>query len=202
LTFIGKGVAIKMIDFGTTLAVLKKNETFWLEHDTSGIPDHLLRIISLLADSTILASPQTDIFQVYRRGLAFFEGANAKVLKVVSTTVGAPEADKLLNKLAADQVPMHLVLTDDLLRHGIEHANLVEVQRTLGKRCVVSVLRHDPRLTIAITDSAMVLALPRAGEVIDISHVLLGQSSEAIAWGTALFNHYAETAKHVSWRNS
>ena len=102
LTFIGKGVALKMIDFGTTLAFLKKSETFWLEHNTSGIPDHLLGMISLLSDSTILASPQTDIFQVYRRGLEFLESGKVKELKVVSTTVGAPESDKLLNKLAAD----------------------------------------------------------------------------------------------------
>ena len=189
-----------MIDFGTTLAFLKKSETFWLEHNTSGIPDHLLGMISLLSDSTILASPQTDIFQVYRRGLEFLESGKVKELKVVSTTVGAPESDKLLNKLAADLVPMHLVLTEDMLRYSIEHANLVDVQRILGKRCVVSALRHDPKLTIAITDSAMVLALPRTGDVIDVSHVLLGQSSEAIAWGTALFNHYAEAAKRVRWR--
>jgi predicted transcriptional regulator len=44
----------------------------------------------------------------------------------------------------------------------------------------------------------MVLVLPRAGEIIDISNALVGQGREAITWGAALFNHYAEAAKRVS----
>ena len=195
LTFIGKGVALKMIDFGTTLAVLKKHENFWLEHDTSGIPDNLLGMLKLLSDATLLASPLTDVFQAYRRGLALFQGA--KVLKVVAT-IGVPEARPFLNKLAADQVPFHLVLPEDLLRESTVRRDLAEVQHTLGKRCTLSVLKHDPKLCIAATNSVMVLALARADGAIDISHALLGQSRDAVTWGAALFNHYAQAAKRVS----
>ncbi len=179
-------------------AVLQKHENFWLKHDTSGIPDHLLGMMLLLSDSMILESSQADVFQVYRRGVAFFEDANVKVFKAVTTTVGIPEAATFLNKFAADQIPVHLVLAEDMLRDSDAHANLVQVQRTLSKRCKLSVLRHDPKLTIVVTDSVMVLVLPRTGEIIDISNALVGQSREAITWGTALFNHYAKAAKRVS----
>jgi predicted transcriptional regulator len=195
LTFIGKGVALKMIDFNIMAAVLQKHENFWFEHDTSGIPDHLIGMLILLSDCTILASPLTDVFQAYRRGLALFQGA--KVFKVV-VTIGVPEASPFLNKLAADQVPIHLVLPEDLLRESTVRRDLAEVQRTLGKQCTLSVLKHDPKLCIAATDSVMGLALPQADGAIDISHVLLGQSKDAVTWGTALFNHYAHAAKRVS----
>jgi predicted transcriptional regulator len=147
LTFIGRGFALKMIDLVTMATVMKKHENFWLKHDTSGIPDHLLGMMLLLSDSIILESPPVDIFQVYRRGVAFFEDTNVKVFKAVTTNVGIPEAATFLNKFAADQIPIHLVLAEDILRDSAVHANLVNVQRTLGKRCELSVLRHDPKLT-------------------------------------------------------
>ncbi|MHC1574000.1 MAG: hypothetical protein ACXQTJ_06120, partial [Candidatus Syntropharchaeales archaeon] len=51
LTRIGEIVASNLINFTNALDVLKKHESFWLEHDISGIPEHLLGKIGCLSDS-------------------------------------------------------------------------------------------------------------------------------------------------------
>ena len=101
LTFIGRAVALKIIDLSTMMGVLNEHATFWNRHDTSGIPDHLLGMMLLLRDSTVLASSEADTFEAYRCGFAFFEGANA--FRFVSAAA-MPDAARFLNKFAHDRV--------------------------------------------------------------------------------------------------
>jgi predicted transcriptional regulator len=42
------------------MGVLNEHATFWIRHDTSGIPDHLLGMMLLLRDSTVLVSSRAD----------------------------------------------------------------------------------------------------------------------------------------------
>ena len=45
LTKIGEVIALKLSDFIDAIGVLKKHEDFWLTHDLSGIPPHLIEKI-------------------------------------------------------------------------------------------------------------------------------------------------------------
>lgn len=128
LTFIGRAVALKIIDLSTMMGVLNEHERFWIQHDTTGIPDYLLGMMLLLRDSTVLASSEADVFEAYRCGFAFFEGANA--FRFVSAAA-MPDAARFLNKFASDRVSLQLVLTDDLLDALIERAGIARVAKTL-----------------------------------------------------------------------
>jgi len=127
LTFIGRAVALKIIDLSTMMGVLNEHERFWIQHDTTGIPDYLLGMMLLLRDSTVLASSEADIFEAYRCGFAFFEGANA--FRFVSAAA-MPDAARFLNKFASDRVSLQLVLTGDLLDALIERAGIARVAKT------------------------------------------------------------------------
>jgi len=195
LTFFGRGVALKIIDLCTMMRVLKEHETFWVQHDTTDIPDHLLGMMLLLRDATVLTSSPIDIFEAYRQGIALFEGVNA--FKFVSA-VGIPDAERFLNRFASHQVPLQLVLTEDLLHALIESADLAHVAKTLGERCQLYVLRHAPKLTLALSDSIMALLLARLDGSIDFTNALLAQSKDGVTWGAVLFNHYVQASEMVS----
>ena len=192
LTFMGRAVALKTIDLSTMMGVLKEHETFWVGHDTSGIPDHLLGMMLLLRDSSVFVSSQADPFEACQRGIAFFEGANA--FRSVSAVL-MPNAAHFLNTFASNGVPLQLVLTDDLLDELIEHADLVRAAKTLGKLCQLYVLRHEPRLTLAVSDNNMALMLARWDGLIDPDNVLVARSKDAVIWGVALFNHYVAASE-------
>jgi predicted transcriptional regulator len=195
LTFIGRAVTLKIIDLRTMMGVLNEHETFWVGHDTSGIPDHLLGMMLLLRDSTVFVSSQADFREAFQRGIAFFEGANA--FRFVSAAQ-MPDAAHFLNTFASDGVPLQLVLTDDLLDELIEHADLARVAKTLGERCQLYVLRHDPKLTLALSDKIMTLMLARLDGPIDLASTLVARSKDGVIWGTALFNHFAQASEMVS----
>jgi predicted transcriptional regulator len=195
LTIIGRAVALKIIDLSTMMGVLKEHETFWVRHDTSGIPDHLLGMMLLLRDSTVLVSSEADVFEAYRRGIALFEGA--KAFRIVSAAA-MPDAARFLTKFASHRVPLQLVLAGDLLDALIEHADLARVAKTLGERCQVYVLRHDPKLTLALSDSIMALMLAGLDRPMDVSNTLVARSKDGVTWGPVLFNHYVEASEMVS----
>jgi len=195
LTFVGRAVALKIVDLSSMMGVLNEHETFWLSHDTCGIPDHLLGMMLMLRDSTLVVSSEADVFEAYRRGIAFFEGANA--FRFVSAAV-MPDAARFLNKFASDRVLLQLALTEDLLDALLERADLARVAKTLGERCQVYVLRHDPKLTLALSDNMMALMLASLYGSMDVSNTLVARSKDGITWGTVLFNHYVRASEMVS----
>jgi predicted transcriptional regulator len=195
LTMLGKAVAIKMLDVTSMMDVLERYDTFWLSHDTSGIPDHLLGMMLLLRDSTLLSSTSTNLLEVYRKGAEFFE--SAKSFRFFGSAM-MPEAARFLNKFAADKLPLHLLVTSDLLLALIEQADLERVAQALGERCRVYELKHDPKLSLALSESAMVLMLNHVGGMLDINTALVSQSADSILWGTTLFNHFKKSAGKVS----
>lgn len=194
LTVLGRAVAIKIHDTSSMMDVLKRYETFWLNHDTGVIPDHLLGMMGLLRDSMLLSSTPTDILEVYRKGTEFLEGA--KSFRFVGSAM-MPEAARFLNKFAADKVPLELLVTSDLLLALIERADLARVAKALGERCHVYELKHDPKLSLALSDSVMILMLRRVGGMLDIDRALVSRSTDSISWGTTLFNHFKKSARKV-----
>jgi predicted transcriptional regulator len=85
-----------------------------------------------------------------------------------------------------------------LLDALIEQADLVRVAKTLGERCQVYVLRHDPKLTMALSDNIMALVLAHHYGPTDVSNTLVARSKDGVTWGTVLFNHYVEASEMVS----
>ena len=48
LTNIGRIITLKLVDFSNAAEVMRKHERFWLDHDISGIPEHLMEKIGWL----------------------------------------------------------------------------------------------------------------------------------------------------------
>lgn len=61
LTKIGRILTLKVADFSNAVDVLKKYERFWLEHDLTGIPEHMMEKIGWLKNSNVI---QIDSLEV------------------------------------------------------------------------------------------------------------------------------------------
>ena len=65
LTNIGEIVTRKFEELNAAITTLSQNKEFWLDHDLSDIPKHLLDKIGSLADSTVLTSTSHGSLQVF-----------------------------------------------------------------------------------------------------------------------------------------
>lgn len=98
LTNTGKIISLKLSDFSD--AALKKHERFWLEHDMSGIPVHLMGKIGWLKDSVLFTDTELDIFKVHSNFINLLK--DAKEIKGFST-IFVPEFATLFEELIQEK---------------------------------------------------------------------------------------------------
>ena len=95
------------------LMYLKKHEDFWLTHDLSGIPPHLLEKIGRLKDSTIFENTAVDIFKVHISFINLL--ASAKKIRGASS-IFVPEYSTLLGELILKKkADVGLIVTKEVL---------------------------------------------------------------------------------------
>ena len=82
LTNIGEIVTRKFEEINATITALSQHREFWLDHDLSDIPKHLLDKIRYLADSAIISSTATDLFSVFNAFFMLLE--NSKEIRGIS----------------------------------------------------------------------------------------------------------------------
>jgi predicted transcriptional regulator len=193
LTAIGKAAVHKLIDFFETTGAFVKYEAFWLEHDLSGIPDHLFDRIGALRDSALVVDTQLDPFKAYHSLVALLEKSHT--LELIAS-VSAPDPHILFGEFALGK-RVELVVTEPVLHHIIEELGQERVKEALLANHKLYVLRHDPRLVFAVADHVIVLLLCHLDAGFDYSAALTSESPEAIAWGHDLFGHYVDLSESV-----
>jgi len=195
LTVIGKTVARKVIDFYETTGTLLKYETFWLEHDLSGIPDYLFDRIGALRDSTLVVDTELDPFKAYHSFVVYLE--KSSTLELIAS-VSAPDPLSLFGEFVVGHKHIELVATEPVLDYAIEELGQARVKEALRAGHKLYVLRHDPKLVFAVADHVIILILFRLDGRFDYSAALTSESPEAIAWGHEMFRHYVELSESVT----
>jgi len=194
LTVFGRIVSRKVIDLLDTSEAVALHEVFWLEHDTSGIPDHLLDRISALRHSDLITE-HVDLFKVFHTLVGLFKECDTLDL---ITPVFVHEAIELPTTLALSHKHLRIVLTENVLQRLIIVTSEALVKNALQLGVKIYVIRHNPKLILAVTDKVIALILTRVDGAFDYSQLLTSRRSEAIAWGHALFRHYTEPSQSVA----
>jgi predicted transcriptional regulator len=194
LTAIGKAAVHKLIDFFETTGAFVKYETFWLEHDLSGIPAHLFDRIGALRDSTLIVDTELDPFKASHSLVALLE--KSPTVELIAS-VSAPDPHILFGEFALGK-RIELVVTEPVLHHLIEELGQERVKEALLAGHKLYVLRHDPRLVFAVAHHIIVLLLYHLDGGFDYSAALTSESPEAIAWGHDLFRHYVDLSESVA----
>jgi predicted transcriptional regulator len=195
LTAIGKAAVHKLIDFFETTGAFVKYETFWLEHDLSGIPAPLFDRIGALRDSTLVVDTQLDPFKAYHSLVALLE--KSPTVELIAS-VSAPDPHTLFDEFVLGHKHMEVIMTEPVLHHVIEELGQVRVEEARRAGHKLYVLRHDPKLVFAVADPVIVLLLYHLAGGFDYSAALTSESPEAIAWGHDLFRHYVDLSESVA----
>lgn len=194
LTNIGTILTHRLIDSKDLMETLDTFESFWLAHDLSAIPDHLLDKIGWLKDSRIISGTPINVFKAYNTIITLSK--EAKEIEMI-TSIIIPDIDLLFDMLI-EKKDVRVIATEDVLYPTIDVIGKEKVTRALEKNLELYIVRHNPKIGIfVVTDHFMGLAPYRLGGVFDWSSDLINCDKRAIEWGRALFNHYVEIAESV-----
>ncbi len=190
LTKIGEVMVLKLIDMLAVIEVLKKHEDFWLEHDLSGIPLHLLDRMGALSNSSLVADTSTDIFKSHTTLLQILETANeVKGIYPVFHLDYLKIFEELVKRRRID---VELIVTNDVLENIF---GLVETEEAFTS------FLHEPNLSLFVMDEGIKLALTLTDSVFylgffadkgvyDRNSALISDAEKALSWGRELYVHY------------
>lgn len=207
LTTIGEVVALKLVDFVNATEILKKHETFWLEHDLSAIPLSMLAKIGDLSDSILLTDTPTEIFKSHTTLTQVLEDANAvKGIYPIFNLEYLAIIEELVNRKRID---VELIVTNEVLS-SIE--GVVETEEAFknilrAPNFTLFAMNRDENIKIAltVTDSVFYLGLfafagnskGNGNGLYDSNRALISDDKKALAWGRELYAYYRKKANLV-----
>ena len=196
LTNIGRVIAVKLLDFSDVAEVLEKHKGFWLEHDLSGIPEHLIEKIGWLKDSELIKDTDTEIFKAHTNYINLL--TNAKQIRGVSS-IYIPDFELIYKELATEMIDVHLILSKDVIAK-IDKTILNQINIGSNSNFNLSVMNINLKAAISVTDYFLSLGLFRLDGTYDYSNDLISYSKEAITWGNEFFDHYARLSERVLFK--
>jgi predicted transcriptional regulator len=199
LTNIGEIVMRKFDELNVAATVLSQHKEFWLDHNLSDIPSHLLDKIGFLADSTMVVSSATDLFGVFNTFFMMLE--NSKEIRGVSP-IFIGNMTTLFIKLVAKKIDIELIFTADVLDATLRTVDSEDLERTLAQALKENLkifqLDKQPNFAATVTDYFLFIGFFKPDGQFDWTNGLVSYNPNALAWGRELYAYYVEKAKPVS----
>lgn len=194
LTNIGEIVTRRFQEVNTTITALTRNRDFWITHNLSDIPNHLLDKIGCLADTTILTSAADDLFKVWSSFYMLLE--NSKYIRGISP-IFTGDLTPLFERLASRNIDIELIFTPAVLEATLKTVDRKELALALEKNLKIFTIKKQPNFASTVTDYFLFMGFFRPDGLFDWTNGLLSQSPEALEWGRELYQYYAEKAEPV-----
>jgi len=198
LTRIGYVIGLKLSDFVDAVEVLKKHEDFWLTHDLSGIPPHLLEKIGWLKGSILLEDTAIDIFKVHTSFINLL--ASSKQIRGVSS-IFVPEYPPLFEKLILKKrADVELVITEEVFNKMLEVINQEVLKKAIKDenfKFKLYTVEENIKAAFTVTDYFLSLGLFHVDGSYDYNRDIISYGREAIEWGKELFEWYLKRAKPI-----
>jgi len=193
LTKIGMILTLKLADFSNAVDVLKKHERFWLEHDLTGIPEHLMEKIGWLRDSNIIQIDSLDIIKTHESFVRFIKPA--KWLKGVSPIFSA-DYPVVFKEMIERNVNTQAIVTDAVLKKTIDAFGKENFDKLISKyQLDLSVTDENLKVAFTVTDGFLSVGLFTNNGLYDPTHDLISTDNKAIQWGSELFEYYRGKAR-------
>ncbi len=193
LTNIGRIMAIKLMDFVNAADVLKKQESFWIDHDMSGIPDQFLMGIGALSDSEIIKINALDIIKTHNSYISSIK--TAKWIKGVSP-IFSSDYPIVFKEIVEKDIKTTLILTDPVLKKLIDSIGLESLKKYIYNNRLELLINDDLRVAFTVTDSFFSFGLFTNDGVYDTAYDLISLDEKAIRWGSELFEYYKGKARN------
>jgi predicted transcriptional regulator len=193
LTNIGRIATLKLLDFSDAAWVLKKHERFWLEHDLSGIPEHLMEKIGWLKDSIIIQISTLDIIKTHSSYVSFIK--NAKCVRGVSP-IFSSDYPGVFEEIIKKNVNTQLVLTNSVIKKLTENLGLGKLKNFVSNyELELSVTNEDIRVAFTVTDAFLSFGLFSNNGIYDLTQDLVSTDKRSIRWGFEIFEYYRKKAQ-------
>ena len=197
LTKIGEIIVLKLVDITDVIGVLKQHESFWLEHDLSGIPPHWLEKIGDLSYSSLIADTSTDLFKSHTTLLQIFEDANE--VKGIYPIFHFEYLKKIEELVKRRKIDVELIVTNDVLRNI---AGLMETEEAFKNfldepNFALFAIDEDIKIAFTLSDSIFYLGLFDGKGVYDYNSALISDDEKALSWGRELHGHYRKLSTVV-----
>ncbi|VVB96191.1 Methanogenesis regulatory protein FilR1 [uncultured archaeon] len=193
LTKIGRILILKVADCSNAVDVIKKHERFWLEHDLSGIPGHLMEKIGWLKDSNIVQIDSLDIVKTHESFVRFIKPA--KWLKGVSPIFSA-DYPVVFKEMIERNVNTQAIVTNAVLKKTVDAFGKENFDKLISKyQLDLSVIDEDLKVAFTVTDGFLSVGLFTNNGLYDPTHDLISTDDKAIQWGIELFEYYRKKAK-------
>ena len=195
LTNIGEIVTRKFEELNLAITALTQNREFWLDHDLSAIPEHLLDKIGCLADSTVLSTTPTELFKTFSTLYTLLE--NAKEIHGISP-IFVEDLTTQFIRFVGKNIDVELIFTPDVLDATLKSAPEKELKDALKKNLKFFKMEGQSNFALTLTDYFVFLGFFRPDGTFDWSNALMSYNPEALAWGQELFAIYLERAEPVA----
>lgn len=194
LTKIGRILILKVADFGNAVDVLKKHERFWLEHDQSGLPDHMMEKIGWLKGSILIEDTPTDIFKVHTNFVNLL--SKAKVIRGVSS-IFVPEFMELFEDLIINKkVDVELIFTKEVAGK-INDLMVKKIFNNKSSKLKIYIMKENMKAAFTVTDFFLSFGLFHIDGSYDYNRDLITYDKKGIEWGRDLYEWYLQRAERV-----
>ncbi|NYT01098.1 MAG: winged helix-turn-helix domain-containing protein [Methanocellales archaeon] len=202
LTNIGHICSIMLNQFSKTSDVLMEMKDYWINHDLSGIPEHLLLRIGALSNLTVVKDTPSDLDAVHRRYLDSLKGS--EWVYGVSPVFHSDFAGAIM-KILGKGGKVKFVFTKEVLDRTRETIRIKElakyVKRILIDRNLEIFIGNNLKVGLTVTDKFLSFGLFTLDGAYDYSADLMGSHSQALEWGEELFEYYRENSEKIRLSN-
>lgn len=213
LSDMGATIVTNMQFFLNTLSIYEENLDFWVEHDLSSIPSHLLTRVRELGHINILERNLSNVFWIPEELTENLVDSN-RIMSFVSVFhPSSPflyfeymekgiEATAIITKSILDILQtefnseLPLIKTNNSIFNRVITEYRQKIKHILSSKAsnfMIYEVNLKP-MSMIVTDRIFLLALPdKKGRL--TSYFLVSSDSQALKWGEELFMYYKERSK-------
>ena len=194
LTPLGVIEAQLIEEVSSTVEVLEKFSDFWLRHDITAIPNHLLRRMGALRDSNLIQDDSTELDRVhltFKQLLLSSRRVRGVSPIFHSDFIGA------FQLMLSEGATVDLVLSRGVLDKTLTLADTRQILDYVERDRLRIFVADELRVALTVTENSFSMGLFSLNGEYDYSRDLVSSSPRAIEWGGELYQHFLKDAERL-----
>ena len=179
----------------SALRVLEKFKGFWLTHEVSVIPSHLLRRIGDLEESVLVQNDSEDLAKVHTMFQQIL--LTSKKVQGVSPIFHA-DFVKIFQKLLEDGAYVELIVTRGVLEKTLSLVDIKLFTRYIAENRLSVFLANELRVALTVTENSFSMGLFSNNAGYDYTQDIVSNDLKTIKWGEDLFKHFLSASEKLS----
>jgi predicted transcriptional regulator len=181
-------------EYSSAAGLIEKFKEFWLLHDVTAIPPHLMLKIGALKTAYLVRPDASELSKVHEAFLQLLSTAK-RILGI--SPIFHPDFVPLIDKLLREGTSVELIVTSAVLKKILASARVDQLKEDFKEERVKIFLREDLRVALTVTERNFSLGLFNLSGEYDDKMDLISLSREAIEWGEELFRDFIKGGRRV-----